>query len=82
MWLMSGQFRVGACLLDASGEYFQGANIENAAFSGICAERTALVKAMTSRPNYEAKFAAVGVAADTADFCSPCGSGWPGQYLD
>ncbi|TQS37093.1 hypothetical protein Golomagni_02445 [Golovinomyces magnicellulatus] len=36
-------FRVGATLVTIQGEYFDGANIENAAYPvGICAERTAL----------------------------------------
>lgn len=33
-----------------------------------------MVKAITSRANYVKKFKAVGVAADTQDPCSPCGS--------
>ncbi|EAU29387.1 cytidine deaminase [Aspergillus terreus NIH2624] len=35
-------FRVGACILTQSGEYIQGANVENAAYPvGTCAERVA-----------------------------------------
>lgn len=36
------KFRVGACLLTHSGEFIQGANVENASFPvGTCAERVA-----------------------------------------
>ncbi|POS85445.1 hypothetical protein EPUL_002380, partial [Erysiphe pulchra] len=40
-------FRVGASLLTADGEFIEGANIENASYPvGICAERVALGKAV------------------------------------
>ena len=67
---------VGAALLTADGSIYQGANIENAAFSPtICAERVAIFKAV-----FDGKrdFCAVAVAGGdegnpaTADF-SPCG---------
>lgn len=42
------RFRVGAALLGASGRIYRGCNIENAAYSPtICAERTAVVKAVS-----------------------------------
>ena len=41
-------FQVGAALECADGTVFTGCNVENAAFpSTICAERTALVKAVS-----------------------------------
>ncbi|MFH1262109.1 MAG: cytidine deaminase [Pseudomonadota bacterium] len=41
-------YRVGAALLTKSGEIFSGSNIENAAYSpSICAERTAIFKAVS-----------------------------------
>ena len=42
------KFPVGAALLCADGTVFTGCNIENAAYGPtICAERTALVKAVS-----------------------------------
>ena len=40
-------FRVGACLKGASGAYYFGCNIENAAYSPtVCAERVAMLRAI------------------------------------
>ena len=42
------KYQVGAALLCADGALFAGCNVENAAFSPtICAERTAIVKAVS-----------------------------------
>ena len=42
-------FKVGAALLTKSGKIFTGCNIENASYgAGICAERTAAVKAVST----------------------------------
>lgn len=41
-------YQVGACLLCADGSLYHGCNIENAAFGPtICAERTAIFKAIS-----------------------------------
>ncbi|KAI8886359.1 cytidine deaminase [Backusella circina FSU 941] len=41
-------FRVGAAILTQNGYYFQGCNVENASSGAtICAERTAIVKAVS-----------------------------------
>ena len=56
--------------------------VENAAYAGICAERTALVKAITSREDHPRTFRAIGVAADTSEPCSPCGSIVSPGYID
>lgn len=64
-------FRVGAVLLTPEGKYIKGANIENASYgAGVCAERTALVKAVSEG---EKQFKAIAVATDKDTVCSPCG---------
>ena len=63
------QYAVGAALLTVSGQVYSGCNVENAGYSPtICAERTALVKAISDG---QREFAAVAVA--TRDGGSPCG---------
>ena len=52
-------FRVGACLKGASGAYYFGCNIENAAYTPtVCAERTAFFNAISSGERDSAAFAA------------------------
>jgi len=63
------QYAVGAALRIASGEIFSGCNIESASYSPtICAERTALVKAVSEG---QRDFAAIAVV--TRNGGSPCG---------
>nr|CAD7572022.1 unnamed protein product [Timema californicum] len=68
------KFQVGAALITTDGETFTGCNVENIAYGGsICAERTAIVKAVSSGKQ---KFKAIAVATDnikTDSFTSPCG---------
>ncbi|KAK6905669.1 cytidine deaminase [Kwoniella mangroviensis CBS 8507] len=66
------KFRVGAALLTADGQIFGGCNVENASYgAGICAERTAVVKAISEGQN---KFIAVAVTSDVpSPTTSPCG---------
>ena len=66
------QFPVGAALLTEDGRVFTGCNVENAAYgSTICAERTALVKAVSEGRR---AFAALAVAGRSEDYCWPCGA--------
>jgi cytidine deaminase len=64
-------FRVGAALITTDGEIFTGCNIENASFSlTVCAERTAIFKAVSEG---KTKFSAIAVAgSSTDDFSEPC----------
>lgn len=63
-------YQVGAALLGKSGRIYTGCNVENAVLSEtICAERTAVVKAVSEG---ERDFVAVAVA--TRDGGSPCGA--------
>ena len=65
-------FPVGAALLCADGSVFTGCNVENAAYgSCICAERTALVKAVSEGRR---DFARLAVAGRGEDYCWPCGA--------
>ena len=64
-------FAVGAALECADGTVFTGCNIENAAFSPtICAERTAVAKAVSEG---HTDFVRIVIAGRSADFCVPCG---------
>ena len=69
------KFRVGAAILTKSGKIYMGCNIESAAYSPTCcAERTALVKAVSEG---EREFDAIAVAGSAdggeAQYCYPCG---------
>ena len=65
-------FPVGAALLCADGTVFTGCNVENAAYgSCICAERTALVKAVSEGHR---GFVRLAVAGRGEDYCWPCGA--------
>lgn len=63
-------FRVGAAVLTEEGEIFSGCNIETASYSPtICAERTAIFKAISEGNR---KIKAIAVVGDS-DFTYPCG---------
>ncbi|XP_025082594.1 LOW QUALITY PROTEIN: cytidine deaminase-like [Pomacea canaliculata] len=66
-------FPVGAALLTSKGTIFKGCNVENVVNSvSICAERTAIAKAVSEG---EREFKAIAVASNVKDgFTSPCGS--------
>ncbi|XP_069039920.1 cytidine deaminase a [Lepisosteus oculatus] len=66
-------FRVGAALMTNDGRVFTGCNVENACYNlGVCAERTAILKAVSE--GYES-FRAIAVSSDLQDqFISPCGA--------
>ena len=61
------EFMVGAAVLARDGRVFEGVNVENAAYPlGVCAEKSAIVSAVTAgcRPG---DLEAIGITA------SPCG---------
>ena len=63
-------FAVGAALECADGTVYTGCNIENAAFSPtICAERTAVAKAVSEG---HTDFVRIVVAGRSKDYCVPC----------
>ena len=64
-------FRVGACLKGASGAYYFGCNIENAAYSPtVCAERVAMLRAIYEG---EREFDALAIVWDGDTPAVPCG---------
>lgn len=69
-------FAVGAGLLCDDGSVYGGCNIENSAYSpSICAERTAIFKAVSEG---EKNFTAIAIAGGPAEkepdnYCPPCG---------
>ena len=68
-------FLVGSAILTKDGKVFTGCNIENSAFGpSICAERTAISKAVSE--GYR-DFAAIAIAGGKRDgelqYCAPCG---------
>ncbi len=65
------EFRVGAAVLAGSGKVFTGCNVENASYgAAICAERTAVVKAVSEG---ETIIKAIAINSDSEDYTSPCG---------
>lgn len=66
------KFRVGAAIETAAGKIYAGCNIESSSFGlTCCAERVAIFKALSEG---ERNFTRIVVAADTAEFCTPCGA--------
>lgn len=64
-------FKVGAALRTKSGRIYSGCNVENASYGlTVCAERVALLKALSEG---EREFSAVAVVADAATPTAPCG---------
>ncbi len=62
-------YPVGAALLSTRGAIFTGCNVENASYGGtICAERTALVKAVSEGVR---QFVAIAVVTENGG--APCG---------
>lgn len=65
-------FPVGAALECSDGTVFTGCNIENAAYGlTICAERTAIFKAISEGHR---DFKRIVIAGKSEDYCVPCGS--------
>jgi cytidine deaminase len=65
-------FQVGAAVLASDGQVFTGCNVENASYGlTVCAERVALLKALSEGAR---EFAAVAVVADTDTPTPPCGA--------
>lgn len=65
-------FPVGAALECEDGTVFTGCNVENCAYgSGICAERTAVCKAVSEGFR---KFRRIAIYGQGDSYCVPCGA--------
>lgn len=65
-------FHVGAALLSGNGRIYSGCNVEISTYAlTICAERTAIFKAISEG---ERNFKAIAVVSDDPDFTPPCGA--------
>ncbi|MBR3920967.1 MAG: cytidine deaminase, partial [Oscillospiraceae bacterium] len=68
------QFLVGAALLCTDGTLYTGCNIENISYSGtVCAERTAIFKAVSDGKREFSKIAIVGGKKGETISAYPCG---------
>ena len=66
-------FPVGAAIACGDGSVFTGCNVENSAYgSTICAERTALVKAVSE--GHKTDLERIAVVGNSQDYCWPCGA--------
>ncbi len=64
-------FKVGAALLSKSGNIYSGCNIESASFTPtICAERTAISKAVSEG---DREIVAIAVVGNPEEYTYPCG---------
>src|SRR5437660_5310948 len=64
-------YPVGSAILAHDGKVFSGCNVEHASYGGaICAERSAVVKAVSEGST---KFAAIAVYCAKGHDCWPCG---------
>ncbi|MDR3239461.1 MAG: cytidine deaminase, partial [Clostridiales bacterium] len=65
------RFRVGAALLTKSQKIYTGCNVESASFSPTtCAERVAILKAVSEG---EKDFSIIAVVGSGTDYAAPCG---------
>src|SRR5262245_54180833 len=64
-------FKVGAAIRTRDGKIYDGCNIENASYGlTVCAERLALLKALSEG---EREFTEIAVVTDTEKLTPPCG---------
>lgn len=68
-------FSVGAALLTSGGKVYTGCNIENSSYTPtVCAERTAVFKAVSEGEKHFVAIAVIGAPeGEKGRFCAPCG---------
>lgn len=68
-------FKVGAALLAKSGKVYTGCNVECSSYGiSLCAERTALVKAISEGEKEFDAIAVVGGKEEELNYTTPCGA--------
>ena len=68
-------FNVGAAIVTKDGKVFKGCNVECSSYGiSLCAERTALVKAVSEGHRDIEKIAVVGGFGDELNYTTPCGA--------
>ncbi len=68
------KFKVGAAVLTTTGKVYTGTNVENASYGvTICAERTAIFKAVSEgeKGNF---IKAIAIVLDAPEYGAPCGA--------
>jgi len=66
------RFRVGAALLASNGKIYRGCNVELSTYPlTICAERTAIFKAISEG---DRSFKAIAIVSDDPEYTPPCGA--------
>ncbi|MFQ5456401.1 MAG: cytidine deaminase [Nitrospirota bacterium] len=65
------QFRVGAAIVCKNRNIYTGCNIESSTSLGICAERVAILKALSEG---ERDFEVIAIVSSSSDYCFPCGA--------
>ena len=66
------RFAVGAAVMMSNGQIYTGCNVENSSFGmTICAERCAIVNAVSEG---QREILAVAIYSPNADDCYPCGA--------
>ncbi len=66
------KYKVGAAITTSNGNIYTGCNVENSSYpNGICAEKVALSKAISSGDNKA--FIAIAIVSDGDNYPSPCG---------
>ena len=69
------EYKVGAALLCADGTVYLGTNVENASYGEtVCAERVAVLKAVSEGKRDLEAIAIVGGKNEICDYAFPCGA--------
>ncbi|MDD3149817.1 MAG: cytidine deaminase [Candidatus Gastranaerophilales bacterium] len=66
-------FKVGACVLFDSGNFYTGCNVENVSYGlSLCAERNAISNAISN--GEQGKLVSIAIYSPNTEQCVPCGA--------